>query len=1294
MMAHPPPASARADADTSPPEVRLDVRVGSGRAVGYDLTRGEFLVGGAAGCDVRLPGSHLPAVICQFTRTPDGLLVRRLAPAFPILLNGKPLAGLDPVRVNSADRIAVGSADIVVNLNGSGHLRPTFHEFRVGERRDELTQQAKELEADRVAWYRRRQEIEAEVRQIQEGVTAGTRLVDREAWVSKREQEAEAKEKELAGVREELAEIRQTLFAQYRERRDQLEQMQQVVSGATSSFQARQTNEEAEFQRRRAELDAEAGRLQQYVNTEVERRVATVEAEHRRRRMELEVQHEGRLREFDAQAETRRLRFEDELRKFEPRLADLHSQKEQVDTAARELDTQRGQLAAMREDLARERQALDAERRWNDERRAEAEALQAAQDTEVIRQRDLLDQDRQEFEAERQRHSADMLRLDRWQAAVEERQLVLDRRAADIDGRVQQLTRDAMELEEHTRRTDAEQERLAREAERIEQTKRESERRAAELSERSAQLEAQQATLAVLRARLDRHEDDLHRESAALTSDRVRIDTAQRDLDERLKDAEHLRASLGSYQTTNVEAERTLAEQRRLLEATQAELQVQRDAVATEREELARKEADLDRRSADTAEQTAVLKAKTAQVIDLQQRLEADRAAVRTREGTLSEADTARVLFQEQLRKRGDELAGRGKEFDTAAAKLADERLALDRLKVELAADRERAEQAITSARQQLHDREAELQRHAQLVADREASMERQVSRLQVAGRNVAAGKKELFSARQTWQGEQATLVDRTLLAQKELEKFRAEAVAEMERLKGQAPALHDQAGGTLQKLTAAREVLRGQLAELHAYANQTRDTLDGLRNDLRIETERLRYRETELERARGEHRLAVSDFRGQLIDWQSKVGDLKGIMAKSETRIDQKQAELAAAAAKSDTTALELARRMEQLRLDQDSLAERRVQVESHLADMREWYRRKLRDLAAEKGSAAPPLPRLADTTADDADLEPGDRHLGELLRSLELIDPIALDSLWNEARRQRRTLRQVLLASGAITLYQLALIEAGNLDALVLGRFRVVDRVRVTPREAVYRVFDPTADGVRVLRILGDSEMHDATHPDEYRQRFSAAALVDHPHLTRTIEVLDVNGRPAAVQEVVGGLPGSEWPAVAGSPGVWVKLLADAAGAMASAHRGGLTHGRLTSDSFVLTSAGVLKLTGFGDPPWLTNGLPPTFEPTPAADLRALGQVAFIWSQSTGKRRGKAKGFPEPLLAVVRRLEADPENPMGDTAGAGEAYRTAGDLHAELAKLAAKYPCGPADWDELVRAAGGGGAEVRKAG
>src|SRR5205085_8723193 len=133
--------------------------------------------------------------------------------------------------------------------------------------------------------------------------------------------------------------------------------------------------------------------------------------------------------------------------------------------------------------------------------------------------------------------------------------------------------------------------------------------------------------------------------------------------------------------------------------------------------------------------------------------------------------------------------------------------------------------------------------------------------------------------------------------------------------------------------------------------------------------------------------------------------------------------------------------------------------------ADMREWYRRKLRELAessggrpaaADDGPASIPMSSAGPAAAADVrtpipevlpltdELDPGDRKLGELLRSLGLVDADTLTALLMEARRQRRSLRQVLLtgregAAPLLTLYQMALIEAGNLDGLVLGPLRV---------------------------------------------------------------------------------------------------------------------------------------------------------------------------------------------------------------------------------------------------------------
>ena len=37
------------------------------------------------GCDLRLPGTNLPPVVCLIARQPDGVRLRKLAPTLPIL---------------------------------------------------------------------------------------------------------------------------------------------------------------------------------------------------------------------------------------------------------------------------------------------------------------------------------------------------------------------------------------------------------------------------------------------------------------------------------------------------------------------------------------------------------------------------------------------------------------------------------------------------------------------------------------------------------------------------------------------------------------------------------------------------------------------------------------------------------------------------------------------------------------------------------------------------------------------------------------------------------------------------------------------------------------------------------------------------------------------------------------------------------------------------------------------------------------------------------------------------------
>jgi hypothetical protein len=227
-----------------------------------------------------------------------------------------------------------------------------------------------------------------------------------------------------------------------------------------------------------------------------------------------------------------------------------------------------------------------------------------------------------------------------------------------------------------------------------------------------------------------------------------------------------------------------------------------------------------------------------------------------------------------------------------------------------------------------------------------------------------------------------------------------------------------------------------------------------------------------------------------------------------------------------------------------------------------------------------------------------------------------------------------------------------------------------------------DPGAPGVYLLRHLGESESADAIHPDEYRQRFAAVRDAAHPNLETVVEVLDINGRPAVVQEWLTGLYSADWSPYAAHPGCWVRLATMAAAGLDAAHRAGLVHGRITSDAFLLTPDGAVKVAGFGEPPWLAQAATESPATSPAADLRAFGQVLFGWSQLAGKKRSsKSKAFPEALWTVIRRLEADAEPPMADTVAPALPYATSGDVLANLQRIARETPFSDEAWEKLLK-------------
>jgi hypothetical protein len=969
----------------------------------------------------------------------------------------------------------------------------------------------------------------------------------------------------------------------------------------------------------------------------------------------------------------------DRYRERRDRLAALQ---EAVNHAARKVQERKRQLDAevqertvQTADLTESRQRLEEELGRLTSRQQQTEQDLARRETDCQTREVQLVKDREALEQNQAQYQADLVRLDRLQATLDQRQEQLQEQTRTVQQRGEQLQRTSQELEEQVQQMAEWHDKLRDQANRLDQQKTEQDAAGAQLGQRAAALEGQQAMLASLRTRLERLREELRREQQQVAEQQARLDADEARIQQQLQEAQQLRADLDAEKELYERERRQFDERRTVLETAVSQLRQAQDALAVREEEVKQRGLTLEAAAVKQAEEAKQLQAKAAQLLELQQRLTADRAALQERETTLAQADQARADLQEQLRRRGEELTARQRTVAELARKQAEDVALLETRRAEIDHERRQAEEQLTSLRHDLDSRAAELERLRGELDQRQEQLHRHVERLKEAGRDIGAARKALSDKRAQWEAVQQQAA---LAAARNLADFEA-AKNEASDLRQQLPDLELRATAAIERLTQAREQLREHLGEIHAYARQSQEDIEALRAQVQGEAEQGRQQRLALQRARDEHRLAVAAFRQQMIEWQGQVTDMKRSLAHGETRLEHRQSQVAEQARQIDASSARLARQAEQLEEQERVVAEHRDEMERHLNDMREWYRRKLRELSQVRSPA--PAPDTSDTAASPPaptvlpiteEMEPGDQQLGDRLRNLDLVDADTLTSLLAEARQQRRSLRQALLAGGYLTLYQLALIETGNLDGLVLGPLRVIDRSRATPREVVYRVHDPRRGSEAILRHLTEAEMLDAVHPDEFRQRFSQAAALQHPHLAATLEVLEIDGRPAVLQEEIVGLPSTDWPPLVAAAGVWYRLLNQMVLGLHTIHQAGLVHGHLHAGLVLLTGGGVVKLSGLGEPPWLAvPSLPERPEMDLGADLVELGRIAAGWAALSGRRKeGKSRPLPETLQAILQRLTA-----------ADQRYPTTAALLEDLERAGAAVPANAEAWDRLLR-------------
>src|SRR5205823_6620042 len=104
----------------------------------HHLSEIDFLIGTVPGCDLRLPGANLPAVVCLIHRHPGGVVLRKLAPVQQLLVNESPVT---VATLADGDRITVGEVDLLVSVVPARNPLPALQEHA-----EELEARARDLD--------------------------------------------------------------------------------------------------------------------------------------------------------------------------------------------------------------------------------------------------------------------------------------------------------------------------------------------------------------------------------------------------------------------------------------------------------------------------------------------------------------------------------------------------------------------------------------------------------------------------------------------------------------------------------------------------------------------------------------------------------------------------------------------------------------------------------------------------------------------------------------------------------------------------------------------------------------------------------------------------------------------------------------------------------------------------------------------------------------------------------------------------------------------------------------------
>lgn len=205
------------------------------------------------------------------------------------------------------------------------------------------------------------------------------------------------------------------------------------------------------------------------------------------------------------------------------------------------------------------------------------------------------------------------------------------------------------------------------------------------------------------------------------------------------------------------------------------------------------------------------------------------------------------------------------------------------------------------------------------------------------------------------------------------------------------------------------------------------------------------------------------------------------------------------------------------------------------------------------------------------------------ETLRKSGLVDDALLDetlSTYTGTTEEPTKIAEFLIQRKLITSFQAKSLLAGRFKGLVIGAYRIMEKIGSGGMGIVYMAEHEKLKRRVAIKILPDDKMRDKLSLERFYREARAAAALDHPNIVKAFDVSDHQGMHYLVMEYIDGTNLQKYIDTKG-PLPWktaVNIVIQACKGLQHAHERNMVHRDIKPANILVDKSGQVKILDLG--------------------------------------------------------------------------------------------------------------------